>query len=915
MDCRSPDAGTVARRTELETLRRTLADVAGGQGVVVAVRGPLACGKTALLGAATDRPGVIVLRALCSLEESVLPYGVLGQLTDHEAVTRHAPGLVPLLRVCASAERGGLDAVRLAHDFTRAVLRLAAEQPVTVVIDDLHHADAESLLGLRHLARRAGPAQVALVFTELRQPLPPTSHSAFHTDLLGLPYYQELELRPLRAGDVAELIREQLGQVPDDRFTADFFRASGGNLLLGRGLIHDLRAARAGGPAPGRAIRGELVAGVAFRRAYLGSLYRCGNATVAIARAVAVLAEDADDGLVSRLSGIGPEHTAHVLSMMEESGLLRGLRFPHPEARSAVLEDLPPARRRRLHERALETLRARGADADVLVVHQTGSGRTHGADAVEVYDAAAALARRHGEPGAVVEHLERAYLAADEPETRATLRFRVAMAEWRRDPRLVAPHIQELRASAVAGLLPPRRAVLLALWLVLAGRMRDALDVLRGFRSSLQAWDPVHTTERALSAICPGLSVAGRPDPAEREEPVALPASAESWARVVSAYADALHGRSAQAVAEAERVLDLTDHAVPDPATTGTALFALMYAGDTEAAQAHCDRLTGTAVLGDFSVTADAAVCAARAELAVRRGDLAGAVAAGHAALNVLSLPGWGVVGALPLSSLVVALTRMGRYAEAGHYLEERLPEATDQCVFGLHRLWARGQYNLAIGHSHAAYLDFRICGELMLRWRMDQPGLLIWRVDMAEALLRRDGPTPAGDELLREQLDRAPTGRARGLALTTLAAYRPVRERVDLLEQAIESLRGDRYALARAYTELGEAHAELNHRGKALQMFDAARRLARASGAAPLLARLDAGPGESSREIPARGVAALTDTEARVASLAAAGRTNREIAGQLFVTASTVEQHLTKIFRKLGVRNRRDLPADLAVG
>ncbi|GAA3116917.1 hypothetical protein GCM10020254_74650 [Streptomyces goshikiensis] len=48
------------------------------------------------------------------------------------------------------------------------------------------------------------------------------------------------------------------------------------------------------------------------------------------------------------------------------------------------------------------------------------------------------------------------------------------------------------------------------------------------------------------------------------------------------------------------------------------------------------------------------------------------------------------------------------------------------------------------------------------------------------------------------------------------------------------------------------------------------------------------------------------------MALLAARGHTNREIATKLYVTVSTVEQHLTRIYRKLKVKRRRDLPARL---
>ncbi len=59
-------------------------------------------------------------------------------------------------------------------------------------------------------------------------------------------------------------------------------------------------------------------------------------------------------------------------------------------------------------------------------------------------------------------------------------------------------------------------------------------------------------------------------------------------------------------------------------------------------------------------------------------------------------------------------------------------------------------------------------------------------------------------------------------------------------------------------------------------------------------------------------GVAALTASERRVADLAAAGETNRDIAQALYVTPKTVEVHLSNAYRKLGVRSRRELPEAL---
>ncbi|MGC4746843.1 helix-turn-helix domain-containing protein [Micromonospora sp. DT201] len=85
-----------------------------------------------------------------------------------------------------------------------------------------------------------------------------------------------------------------------------------------------------------------------------------------------------------------------------------------------------------------------------------------------------------------------------------------------------------------------------------------------------------------------------------------------------------------------------------------------------------------------------------------------------------------------------------------------------------------------------------------------------------------------------------------------------------------------------------------------------------------PLLAILNReagrGDGESTSPPmdPADDPAYLSDSERRVAALAVAGYTNREIAEKLHITISTVEQHLTRAYRKLNVTGRSNLPASL---
>ncbi|MCD9141048.1 helix-turn-helix transcriptional regulator [Streptomyces albireticuli] len=99
---------------------------------------------------------------------------------------------------------------------------------------------------------------------------------------------------------------------------------------------------------------------------------------------------------------------------------------------------------------------------------------------------------------------------------------------------------------------------------------------------------------------------------------------------------------------------------------------------------------------------------------------------------------------------------------------------------------------------------------------------------------------------------------------------------------------------------------------------------IARECGAEPLCRRVAPGrreapvPREDTTPAPAPAEPAaepggeLTRAEHRVASLAAYGRTNREISEQLYITVSTVEQHLTRVYRKLRITRRHQLPMDL---
>ena len=146
------------------------------------------------------------------------------------------------------------------------------------------------------------------------------------------------------------------------------------------------------------------------------------------------------------------------------------------------------------------------------------------------------------------------------------------------------------------------------------------------------------------------------------------------------------------------------------------------------------------------------------------------------------------------------------------------------------------------------------------------------------------------------------------------LAATVPVAQRPTLLREAAEMLRacGDRLELVYTLADLSQAQRVLGDFQRARMTVRRACDLA-ADCQADSLRRLllpdvDDNEVDIADETDAEAFYSLSDSERRVAALAAQGSTNRQIANKLFVTVSTVEQHLTKVYRKLNVTRRSDL-------
>ncbi|KAA5835106.1 AAA family ATPase [Saccharopolyspora hirsuta] len=899
-----PKSPLAERDAQLDILRRAQEDCLRSRGSVVLVEGPLGSGKTELLRIAAQQAeavGFRVLRAVCDEDERDLPCGAVAQLVrgiGERSADRAGARLVDGM---ADAEP------RLARVFQQlcaTVLNESAHTPLLMSVDDVQHLDEESASWLLQLIRRSASSRVMVVLTgELGR-----APQRLRAELRRHAHFRRTSLAPLSPGGVTTVLQRRVDDVTAQRLSTVFHSLTGGNPLLLNAVIDDHEQAT----APRN-----------HDLALLSCLHRGGELMRDVARALAVLDSDADPADLARLVRASTADVRDVLEAMSASGLLDEGRLRSTQAVAAVLDEVGPDDLRGLHWRTAELLHDRGAEAALIAAQLVESGSADAPWAQRALREAAELALLEGSAECAARYLELAHDSTDSPQERAAIRARLAEAEWRLKPSSVLRHLAPLTAAASAGRLDRVDHVVLVRQLLWHGKNDEAQQVLRRLRNAEDehACGQLHDVESWLAYSHPALAHQRQERTPCAQPEVPHSAGDDPWLHSTAVLADVLaRGRSHEAVEHAERVLrDVhpTRTAVWSEEATTFALMALLHAERADTAAEWCRRLESGEQRG--RPPWKALISGVRAEIAARRGESATAVEHAEAALQHMPPQAWGVAIGLPLSTLVLANTRLGRFDEAARHLARPVSDAVFRSRYGLHYLQARGQYYLATRHGHAALADFLACRDLTRDWGLAQSGLVPWRINAAEAWLLL-GNTDEAKRLLYDELAQAGTEqrRSRGTALRLVAATNPPRRRPQLLGEALDLLEqvGDRYEQARVLADLGRAHHELKDNRRARRMFSRAWHLANACGAAALCDELLSAGGQVASATAVSDAddraALLTESERRVASLAVMGYTNREIAEKLFVTASTVEQHLTRVFRKLGVKRRENLPVDL---
>jgi ATP/maltotriose-dependent transcriptional regulator MalT len=234
-----------------------------------------------------------------------------------------------------------------------------------------------------------------------------------------------------------------------------------------------------------------------------------------------------------------------------------------------------------------------------------------------------------------------------------------------------------------------------------------------------------------------------------------------------------------------------------------------------------------------------------------------------------------------------------------------------------------RGELAAATGETELAAGHFARAGRLTSNGE-DDPDLLPWRTAAALAAVRLGRRSEAA-VLAREHLAlarRATAPYSTALGLRTLATVDPRGNPVTLLREARATLTGFPAARLAAQLDTDLAGAFVlsgrpDVRGDALLLLRRAEAYAGREELWPLqgrIRRLLDRLGEQHHPVRGEALAALTASERRVARLAADGLTNRAIAHQLVVSVKAVEWHLSRVYRKLGIRSRVGLASTLGL-
>ena len=620
--------------------------------------------------------------------------------------------------------------------------------------------------------------------------------------------------------------------------------------------------------------------------------------------------------------GIGVEAAAAA----ETDGLLViGARviFRHPLVRSAVYRAAPPQERRLVH-RALADATDPRSDPDRRAWHRAQAILGPDEDVAAELENSAGRAQARGGLAAAA-FLERSAALTVDPERRAGRRLAAARAKLQ-----VGAFDQalDLLAAAEAGPLDEfasaRADLLRAQLAYVTSRGGEAPLLLLKAARQLEHIDPGLSRATYLDALSAGMLAGRLADPGSGILEIARAAGAappppqapRAPDLLLDSFATQYNDGYAASVPMLRQALD----AFGDDMSAEEELHWLWLAGlvgvtrvwdydrwDVLSAR-HVQLARETGALSELPLA-----LTSRAYVLLFAGELTSAASVIHEVEAVKEATGSGLA---PYGALGLAALR-GDEAEALAVIDATTEDATlrREGAGITFAEWAKAALNNGLGHHHkAAAAAQRACSY------DDDFGSLLWpTVELIEAAARTGVTETAASALdrLEEMTSASDTdwglgirARSRALLSEGEAAERLHRESIARLGRT--RVRVD---LARAHLLYGEWLHQERRRRDAREHLRTAHDMLEAMGMAAFAER-------AGRELQASGARprtrspgapeVLTPQEAQIARMVAGHLTNREIAARVFISASTVEYHLRKIFRKLGVTSRTQLARTL---
>jgi len=916
------------RLTERATLDQLLADVQAGQSRVLVLRGEVGVGKTALLEYLQRRATEFRFVRTAGVEsEMELAFAGLHQLC---APILNSLGRLPGPQRAALGTAFGLSAGASPDRFivSLAVLGLlsvaAEERPIVCVVDDAQWLDRASAQALAFVARRLLAESVAIVFA-LREP-------NADRELTGFP---ELEVTGLGDADARALLESVVPGLLDERVLDMIVTESRGNPLALVELPRGLTAAELAG---GFALPGRLPLANRIKQSFHRQLHSLPAETRQLLLTAA--AEPAGDAALlwraAEQLGLPADaaHPAEALGLIEVGVRVR---FRHPLVRAAAYAAAPLPDQRRVH-RALAEATDPDADPDRRAWHRAQAAIGLDETVADDLERSADRARYRGGVAAAAAFLERAAELTPDPDRRAARALAAAQAKFEvaapeaADRLLSMAELGPLDEMQQAGAARLRGRIAFA-----RSRGNDAPSLLLEAARAFEPLDDRLARETYLEAFGAALFVGrlggrhgirevaeaartlpprpGSPPPGdlllhgmamrylERQAVDARPGEGDrAGVPTLQRALEALRGENPRGRDDIMRLLRLS------PMAQSMAVHELWeYQGWRELSTRSVKLAREAGAL-----TALPGLLVYLAGVHAHDGEFAAAAMLIEEADAITA-----ATGNAPMRYASLFLSAwQGEESSTTKLIEGAIKDATAR---GEGRVLSMAGYvtavlNNGLGRYPAALAGARLACE------HDDLGYYNWSLaELVEAGMR-SGAAEEATAALR-QLD----GRARASgtdwALGILARSQALLSDGDAAEplyrEAIERLARDGVVihLARAHLLYGEWLRRVNRRHDGREQLRTAYQMFCAMGADAFAERTRGellATGETVRKRTVESREVLTAQESQVARLAVGGHTNQEIASQLFISPRTVEYHLHKVFAKLGVSSRRELPAVL---